>query len=51
MKKLSFGLLILFMSTLVTAADKPAIATVPPIAKKIHTDNTINGGHLVDDYR
>ena len=51
MKRLSFGLLILFMSTLVTAADKSAIATAPPVAKKIHTENTINGGHLVDDYR
>src|SRR5215472_8482986 len=23
----------------------------PPIAKKIHTENHINGGNLVDDYR
>jgi len=26
-------------------------AANPPVAKKIHTENTINGGHLVDDYR
>jgi oligopeptidase B len=28
----------------------PASAT-PPVAKKIHTENHINGGNLVDDYR
>jgi oligopeptidase B len=50
MKKLILGLLISFMSTLVTAADKPSTAATPPIAKKVHTENTINGGHLVDDY-
>ena len=51
MKKLILGLLILSMSTLVTAADKPTTAATPPVANKIHTENTINGGHLVDDYR
>ncbi len=30
-----------------TSANLPA----PPTAKKIHTENTIHGGHLVDDYR
>jgi oligopeptidase B len=51
MKKLIFGLSILYMSTLVTAADKPTTAATPPVAKKIPTENPINGGHLVDDYR
>ena len=51
MKKLIFGPFILFMSTLVTAADKPTTEATPPVAKKIHTENTINGGRLVDDYR
>jgi oligopeptidase B len=50
MKKLILGLLISFMSTLVTAADKPTTAATPPVAKKVHTENAINGGHLVDDY-
>jgi oligopeptidase B len=50
MKKLIFGPFILFMSTLVIAADKPTTAAAPPVAKKIHTENAINGGHLVDDY-
>ncbi|HEX7961268.1 MAG TPA: S9 family peptidase [Terriglobales bacterium] len=39
------------MSTLLTAADKPTNEITPPTAKKVHTENTINGGHLVDDYR
>ncbi len=29
----------------------PPAATTPPVAKKIHTENHINGGNLVDDYR
>ena len=51
MKKFVLGLLLLSMSTLLTAADKPKTEVTPPVAKKIHTENTINGGHLVDDYR
>jgi oligopeptidase B len=51
MKKFVLGLLFLSMSTLLTAADKPTSEITPPVARKIHTENTINGGHLVDDYR
>src|SRR5438270_6740521 len=51
MKKFVLGLLLLSMSTFVTAADKPATEITPPVARKIHTENPINGGHLVDDYR
>ena len=51
MKKFVLGLLLLSMSTFVTAADKPTTEITPPIAKKVHTENPINGGHLVDDYR
>jgi oligopeptidase B len=51
MKKFAIGPLLLSMSTLLTAADKPTTEITPPTAKKIHTENTINGGHLVDDYR
>jgi len=46
------------MSTFLTADDKPggsapaaAAAPAPPTAKKVHTENRINGGDLVDDYR
>jgi oligopeptidase B len=45
------------MSTLLTADDKnpnntsaPNTPPPPPVAKKIHTENHINGGDLVDDY-
>ena len=31
-------------------ANAPADAA-PPVAKKVHTENHINGGNLVDDYR
>ena len=50
--KLSF-ILVLAMTT-VSADDKPASPSssmTPPVAKKIHTENHINGGNLVDDYR
>jgi oligopeptidase B len=29
----------------------PPAAATPPVAKKVHTENHINGGALVDDYR
>ena len=51
MKKFVLRLLLLSISTFVTAADKPTTEITPPTAKKIHTENPINGGHLVDDYR
>src|SRR5258708_31938470 len=31
-------------------SNSPAAAT-PPVAKKVHTENHINGGNFVDDYR
>src|SRR6266851_194307 len=49
MKKLIY--LIAFVASITTMAmtqDKPA---APPVAKKVHTENHINGGNLVDDYR
>lgn len=57
MKKL-LVIIFLLMSTLIHADDKknpatadPAAPPTPPVAEKIHTENHINGGHLVDDYR
>ena len=56
MKKLLFALPLALMSTFVTADDKPnnpgaaAAPAAPPVAKKVHTENRINGGDLVDDY-
>ncbi|HLW54708.1 MAG TPA: S9 family peptidase [Candidatus Angelobacter sp.] len=56
MKKLVLAAL-LIMSTLVNADDKSAAngsaaaaPPAPPVAKKVHTENRINGGDLVDDY-
>ena len=55
MKKLFLLLVFVLMSTFLTADDKPsgansaAAAVAPPAAKKIHTENHINGGNLVDD--
>jgi oligopeptidase B len=59
MKKLLLAVLfslLIVMSTLVNADDKSVAngaATpppAPPVAKKVHTENRINGGDLVDDY-
>ena len=56
MKKLLFALPLALMSTFVTADDKPnnpgaaAAPGAPPVAKKVHTENRVNGGDLVDDY-
>ncbi|HEY6972033.1 MAG TPA: S9 family peptidase [Candidatus Angelobacter sp.] len=44
----------LALTTLIAADDKsatPSSSLTPPVAKKIHTENHINGGNLVDDYR
>jgi len=55
MKK-SLFVFFLAMSTLVNADDKSAnaanaaAAPPPPVANKVHTENDINGGKLVDDY-
>lgn len=48
------ALLAMAMSVAIAADDKPASSSAsltPPVAKKIHTENHINGGNLVDDYR
>jgi oligopeptidase B len=57
MKKLFLVVLLGLMSTFLTADDKPAnnakspaAPAPPPAAKKVHTENHINGGNLVDDY-
>ena len=55
MKKLFLAVLLGLMSTFLTADDKPAGKTpdappAPPAAKKVHTENHINGGNLADDY-
>src|SRR6201994_5183886 len=57
MKK-SVVVLFLLMTTFLNAEDKTAngAATTPappppPVAKTVHTENHINGGKLVDDYR
>ena len=52
MKKLLVGFLFL-MSTLINADDKSAPATAaatPPVARKVHTENHVNGSTLADDY-
>ncbi len=49
--------LFILMSTFANADDKKAgsatatTTPAPPVAKKVHTENHINGGTLVDDYR
>jgi len=51
MKK-SWITLFLLMSPIINADDKTDTATpAPPVARKVHTENHINGGTLVDDYR
>jgi oligopeptidase B len=53
MKK-SVVVLFLLMSTFLNAQNKSESASgaaAPPTAKAIHTENDINGGKLVDDYR
>ena len=54
MKNLLLCTSVLAAATLVVADDKAASTPSlpsPPVARKAHTENTINGGHLVDDYR
>jgi oligopeptidase B len=57
MKRLLVTLVFALMSTLLTADDKnsnnsgtPNPPPAPPVAKKVHTENRINGGDLVDNY-
>jgi oligopeptidase B len=57
MKRLLFVFFFVLMSTFLTADDKtpdkagaPNSPPPPPVAKKVHTENRINGGDLVDEY-
>jgi oligopeptidase B len=57
MKKLFLASLLFLMTTILNADDKPANSATdpnappaPPAAKKVHSENHINGGHLADDY-
>src|SRR5215472_12687313 len=53
--KRCFSILVfLALATLIAAEDKsanPSSSLTPPVAKKVHTENHIHGGTLVDDYR
>src|SRR6266403_5448413 len=40
-----------FMTAAENANTAASPASTPPVAKKVHTENHINGGTLVDDYR
>ncbi|HVS74098.1 MAG TPA: S9 family peptidase [Candidatus Acidoferrales bacterium] len=54
MRKLFYFLALLAATTLIAADNKasdPPSPGTPPVAKKVHTENHINGGDLVDDYR
>ena len=54
MKKLIYSILVVAATALMTAQrtpSNPASTVTPPVAKKIHTENHIHGGTLVDDYR
>ncbi|PYP91787.1 MAG: oligopeptidase B [Candidatus Angelobacter sp. Gp1-AA117] len=55
MKELLFFALMITANNLLTSdsksANTPPNAAAPPVAKVIHTENHINGGHLVDDYK
>ena len=53
MKKLAYSILVVAAIIVVTAQRTPSSAAdtvAPPVAKKIHTENHINGGNLADDY-
>ena len=52
MKSLIYSLCILTMTNILLAEDKAATpdTVTPPVARKVHTENHINGGNLVDDY-
>jgi oligopeptidase B len=57
MKKSLLAVLLGLMTTFLNADDKkadnakaPNAPPAPPVAKKVHTENHINGGNLVDDY-
>jgi oligopeptidase B len=53
MKELICCISILAAASVVMAEDNPATPSsvpAPPVARKVHTENHINGGDLVDDY-
>jgi oligopeptidase B len=53
MKKLAYSILVVAAIIVITAQRVPSSAAdmvAPPVAKKIHTENHINGGNLADDY-
>jgi oligopeptidase B len=57
MKKSLLAVLLGLMTTYLNADDKtannaktPGAPPAPPVAKKVHTENHVNGGNLVDDY-
>src|SRR5215467_3666464 len=54
LKKCLHVFAVLALVVLIAADDKSAPssnALTPPVANKVHTENHINGGNLVDDYR
>ncbi|HLY99475.1 MAG TPA: S9 family peptidase [Candidatus Angelobacter sp.] len=55
MAKIVYLVAAIALTGFMTAADKAntaaSTASAPPVAKKNHTENHINGGTLVDDYR
>ena len=54
MKRPHFPILIVAAIIVITAPrtpSSPADTVTPPVAQRIHTQNHINGGNLVDDYR
>jgi len=54
LKKCLFVAALLGLTVAIAADDRsstPSSSLTPPVAKKVHTENHINGGNLVDDYR
>ncbi len=53
MKELICCISILAAASVIMAEDNPSTSSsvpAPPVARKVHTENHINGGDLVDDY-
>ncbi|HEY6251054.1 MAG TPA: S9 family peptidase [Candidatus Angelobacter sp.] len=54
LKRCSYFIALLALTVVIAADERPASssnALTPPVAKKVHTENHINGGNLIDDYR
>jgi oligopeptidase B len=54
MRKLIYSILVVAATALMSAQrtpSNPAGTVTPPVAKRIHSENHIHGGTLVDDYR